>query len=305
MNPSLKKAIPLSWREMRYRVRRLGISKYIQYRRIERVERQKPPPRAGCAFDIGGGEIVLDQTTLPSVLSHWVEYAHGIQELQAFKALALSHDVLLDIGAAEGIYSAAFCALTGRSAWAFEPSREMFDRLARLCAANPGFAIEVTNVALDAHVGQRAITRHPDGQFSGVRAPDESDVMEVTTLDAFVAEHDLRPDFAKIDVEGMELDVLRGGEITFRHSVKTIVLEVHYDFLHESGQSAAELQMVLESYGFSLEALDGTAVTDLEGYARANPEVLPGYTVVVCRRDPSGRSLGRTQSGLQNGVSAN
>jgi FkbM family methyltransferase len=284
MHPLVTSAIPADLREARYRIKRLGWTKSLRYYGIEWAEQRKPPPLAGQPFDIGGGQIVLHAETVRPARSHWVDYAHGVLELRAFKRCAADHRLLLDIGAAEGIYSAAFCALTGREAWAFEPSPEMLGRLAALCALNPGFAITRVPVALDATTGKRAIRRSPDGQFSGVGALTPADVMTVTTIDAFVADQGIDPDFAKIDVEGMELDVLLGGETTFRDHIRTILLEVHYDLLIERGQSTSQLQAVLAGYGFHLETLDGLPVGDLESYARANPEPYPGYTVVVCRR---------------------
>jgi FkbM family methyltransferase len=285
MHRALKNAVPLGFREARFKLKRLGPVKCARYHRLERIARRKPSPVGGQLFDIGGGAFVLHASTVHSVLSHWVEYGHGIQELHAFTRLASNHRLLLDIGAAEGIYAAAFCSLTGRAAWAFEPSPEMFGRLRDLCAINPGLAIEATNLALGAKVGQRSVRQYTDGQFTGVGvAPGESEVMTVTTLDAFVAEAELKPDFAKIDVEGMEFDVLRGGERTFSDLVRTIVLEVHYGVFAQLGESLADLRSLLEGYGFQLESLDGAPIADLGRYAQAQPEMLPGYTIIVCRK---------------------
>lgn len=298
MHRTLKKAIPTRLREARYKLKRLGPARFARYRRLERVERRKPPPRGGQPFDIGGGAIVLHASTVHSVRSHWVEYGHGIQELHAFQRLAPGHRLMLDVGAAEGIYSAAFCSLTGRCAWAFEPSPEMFGRLEDLRCLNPNLAIDATNIALGASVGQRSVRQYTDGQFSGVgAAPGEHDIMSVTTLDAFIEGHGLEPDFAKIDVEGMELDVLRGGERTFRGTVRTIVLAEHYELLAQLGQSLAELQALLENYGFQLEALDGARVEDLAGYTRAQPELLPGYTIIVCRKSTATTERPRADPG--------
>jgi FkbM family methyltransferase len=282
----LRKAVPRRLRETRYKVKRLGAAKFLRYSRIERVERRKPAPRAGQPFDIGGAHIIVHGSTVGAVRSHWVEYAHGILEMNAFKRLAVEHQLLLDVGAAEGIFSAAFCALTGRSAWAFEPSPDKFANLEDLRRLNPTLAIQAVNLGLDAHSGQRGFTRGADGQFSGVIQPSrEAITIPVMTIDEFVAKRELAPDFVKIDVEGMELDVLRGGDQTFRECVRTIILELHYDALVRHGQATSEVQGLVECYGFHLESLEGDPIGDLARYATTHPEALPGYTVVVCRRD--------------------
>jgi FkbM family methyltransferase len=213
-----------------------------------------------------------------------VDYGHGIEELGAFRRLAPDHHLLLDIGAAEGIYAAAFCAWTSRDAWAFEPSPEMFARLEQICRVNPALSIRPLKLALGADVGERGVQQYLDGQFSAVGAPATGQTMAVSTLDIFVDSHGLAPDFAKIDVEGMEFDVLRGGERTFRGPVRTIVLEVHYGTFAQLGETTPGLQALLEDYGFALEDLGGAKVTDLDRFTRARPERIPGYTVVVARK---------------------
>jgi FkbM family methyltransferase len=257
----------------------------MRYRRLEHAERRKPSPRPGQPFEVGvGSSIVLDASSIHSVRSHWVDYGHGIEELGAFRRLAPDHHLLLDIGAAEGIYAAAFCALTGRRACAFEPSPEMFGRLERICHINPTLSIAPFKLALGAGVGQRSVQQYTDGQFSGVGAPATGHTMAVSTLDIFLDSHDLAPDFAKIDVEGMEFEVLRGGERAFRGPIRTIVLEVHYHALAQLGETTAGLQRLLEDYGFALEDLAGVEISDLDAFSRARPERIPGYTVVVARK---------------------
>jgi FkbM family methyltransferase len=220
------------------------------------------------------------------VRSHWVAEGHPIREFRAFKSLAREHECLVDIGAAEGIFSAAFCALTGRTAWAFEPSPKMYGRLEGLIDLNRGLDIKPFNVALGTVVGLQPVRAYPDGQFGAVAesAPTTSK-MTVTTLDLFCEEHDLAPDFAKIDVEGMELAVLRGGAATFRHSVRTIVLEVHGSMLL-GGEPTAEVQSVLADLGFDLFDLDFKRIRDLPAYVADKPELVSNYAIVVCRKGP-------------------
>jgi FkbM family methyltransferase len=280
---ALRAVLPASVRTTLYKLRRLGFRKFLSYRRLERDRRALPAPSAGRLFEIGSGRaITLHESTVAAVRSHWVDYGQSIKELDAFRRLAPEARVFFDIGAAEGIFSAAFCALTRNPAWAFEPSPEMFERLNALSAANPDFEIHPFNHGLGDGGVQRGVAQFADGQFSGATAEVSTDVMAIQPLDAFVAEHGVTPDFVKIDVEGMELDVLRGGRETFRDSVTSLILEVHGHGLQQLGESVGAVDQFLIELGFVLHSLDFEPIERLEQFMADDRELVPGYTIVVC-----------------------
>jgi FkbM family methyltransferase len=233
-------------------------------------------------FDIGARvPIVLHDSTVPGVRSHWVDAGQGTPELDAFKRLAPGHATLLDIGAARGIFSAAFCALTDGHAYAFEPSPTMFEGLEALIELNPEFKITPAKIALGAVAGSQLVETH-GAQFRGVRSAEANGAaMEVETLDDFVARHDLAPDFVKIDVEGMELEVLRGGAETFSGPVEVIMLEVHPRILMK-GESVSDIQVLLAGFGFSLFTLDLAPIADLDRHLRPRRGLPPRATNIVC-----------------------
>lgn len=286
LKAAIRPIIPARARAELFRVRRLGLSKYIEYTRLERAERRKSAPLPGKPYDIGApGPIILHASTIPTVRSHWIDYGHAIKEFRAFKRLAPDHQVLFDVGAAEGIFSAAFCALTGRSAWAFEPSPVMFQRLSDLRALNPNLQIFAFKTAVGETVGSQRAREYTDGQFSAVGVTDgDRHEMLVTTLDTFVQTHGTAPDLVKIDVEGMELAVLKGATQTLATSVKTIVLEVHYHSLAERGEAIEDVERALADLGFGVWSLDFERIAHLRAHVAREPEMIPGYTIVIARR---------------------
>lgn len=98
-------------------------------------------------------------------------------------------------------------------------------------------------------------------RFADLRADDtnrilaDGDGIEVPsrTLDDIASAHD-RVDLLKIDVEGAEMRVLRGGHETLRKT-KAIYIEVADAFLRRFGSSAAELIEFLQESGFHLHAV--------------------------------------------------
>lgn len=158
---------------------------------------------------------------LPDADEHFERFAHyGVYQTRQLEA-AMEHikawTLALDIGAHVGFFTRAL-GLRFHSVVAFEPETENF-----LCLNQnrPANAI-IHNVALGSGYGSGCMT---------TPKPDNSGAWELDTmtdgpvlirpLDAF----GLKPDFVKIDVQGSEPLVLRGGEKTIRAHKPTILIE--------------------------------------------------------------------------------
>jgi FkbM family methyltransferase len=158
---------------------------------------------------------------------------------------------MVDVGAHIGMYTvraARELAKRGRGrVLAFEPNpsaRAQLDENLRLNACEN---VIVVAAAAGAAEG-RAVLHVPasaDPSFSSLEpgrfAEGDAVDVETTTVDAAVASHDLAPSFLKVDVEGRELDVLRGGVETLSRFRPTLLVEV-------SEQSAPEVQRLLHGY---------------------------------------------------------
>jgi len=279
---ALRRFFPRRLRAELYQLRSRGSRGYTRYKWRAYAGGGGPEPRANAPFDIGAPvPIVLHSSTVSGVRSHWMDRSSGATELDALRRVAGGHTTFLDIGAGAGIFSAAFCALTGDSAYAFEPSPEMFERITALIGLNPDFKITPFNIALGAAAGTQSVQSFGP-QFRGVQSAEaNAGTMDVETLDSFVARHELTPDLAKIDVEGMELEVLRGGAETFTRSVDVIMLEVHPKMLIR-GESVSDIQAQLVEFGFELFKLDFTPIPDLAHHV-TNARKMRA-TNIVCRK---------------------
>src|SRR3954447_2803236 len=131
-------------------------------------------------------------------------------------------DVLIDVGANIGYLSAVGLGSVGRSGavHAFEPVPRYLERLRSLAALNPSRHLRVNGLALGDEPGHAAIAVTSlanigwNTMVPGFMAADHvAEIVEVpvTTLDAYVSEHDLHNvRVVTIDTEGFEFPVLRG-----------------------------------------------------------------------------------------------
>ena len=71
-------------------------------------------------------------------------------------------------------------------------------------------------------------------------------------LDDFVARQAIKHiDLVKIDVEGVEQQVLRGGAETFAHKVETVVMEISFVRRPRGDGEYIRLFQLLHDYGFA------------------------------------------------------
>jgi FkbM family methyltransferase len=172
----------------------------------------------------------------------------------------LAHDsTCVDVGANAGVIlrQMVACAPEGRHI-AVEPLPSFAERLAQEFPQ-----VAVRQVALGTERGRTTfshVTSRP--AYSGLRErpldhPDDTveqiDV-EITTLDELVAAH--RPiRFVKVDVEGGEVDVLRGGATVLAEDQPFVAVEFGSRAAQAYGATAEDLYDVLDRAGLRVTTL--------------------------------------------------
>lgn len=201
------------------------------------------------------------------------------EEYRAFKREVAAGGVVLDVGANLGAYTLLFGQWVGAEGrvFAFEPAPEARRGLERHVALN-GLRdrIVVRPEAMAAAPGVAKFhAAGPQGDNRIMRR--DSRIIEVdhggievatTSIDAFCRERNLRPDFIKVDVEGAELDVLKGARDTIAAagSALGLYIEMHPHLWAAFGTSRAEIEQELERQRLRPERLDGSSdVWGIEG----------------------------------------
>lgn len=166
------------------------------------------------------------------------EYGRGDNELPVQKALEqhvrTGHSVL-DVGANVGFFAVISARLVGPTGrvLAFEPVPENAALVRRNARLNGFGNVDVIEKAVsDVNgTGELVLAEYSGGAALSTAAapPDAAGSIEVelVTIDAAVAKGEIPPpDVVKIDVEGVELAVLRGMSETLRHQRPVVICEI-------------------------------------------------------------------------------
>lgn len=163
-------------------------------------------------------------------------------------------NVFFDIGAHFGYFSLMADGLGGK-VFAFEPrpgNRSFFERHMRINTAK--------NVTLYPYaIGDKEGTVHFNtntGSATGHVSETGDLTVEMISMDQWVSDGKLpKPDFIKIDVEGGELEVLKGCYKTISTYKPKLLVATHSEILHKNVLS------VLDQHGYSYEVLEPESST--------------------------------------------
>ena len=215
---------------------------------------------AGAALEsrFPGGEIVR-------VSSRWRHLSWNPEEYAAFREATQPGDVVIDAGANGGSYALLFGQWVGPSGrvYAFEPDPRAFAALVGHVALN-GLGDRV--LPIRAAVGETTgLARLHLASASGLSRVDAGgavagESVDVISIDDFCARQKITPRIIKIDVEGSELQVLRGARRTIAAAGPRIAVfaEMHPSVWSHTGISASDIIRECGVSALAPERLDGS-----------------------------------------------
>lgn len=211
--------------------------------------------------------------------SNWENFGSGHNSGFQYVMDKVQDDtILFDIGAHIGLVAlpAATTATSG-SVHAFEPS-EINNRYLELHKSlNSATNLNIVNTL----VGETSAEYEFFEDSTDVNAMGSivGDIYEnknfkkvmksAISIDDYVAKTQAHPNMIKIDVEGAELDVLKGARKTLQDHKPILILSLHPSILNAANVSVDEVLSLVRNHGYSLFEHDGTTP-----YQRSTNEVI-------------------------------
>lgn len=237
----------------------------------ERVARALAPPKkfaqAGDLCVVRDGQLFLAQPTL-TLGWNVVMFGTYEPELRGIIRTVLSNgSVAVDVGANVGWHTLLMAARVGEAGLvvAVEPNPSVRRRLEAHLKLNRLSQVRVVPCALGDHQGTTSFWGPPaespsagDGHLiSGTPGEEQSVIqVEIRRLDAVLAEPPVsRLDLIKIDVEGFEWPVLKGGAETIARFRPQIVFEFDKEYFVRGGGTTDQVEEFFEKHRYRLFAI--------------------------------------------------
>jgi len=162
--------------------------------------------------------------------------------------------VFVDAGAHLGYYACiAGVANPNLKLFLFEMNRNLVSLIARNLEANNLTNAEIINRAVSDRAKKIGYTDGSTDTGLSMHEPGENpdDVTaQAISLDEFFAQRDAIPDVIKIDIQGAEMEALRGAETIIRNHLPIIFLEVHPTMLGDFGATTDDVYRFLVEHGY-------------------------------------------------------
>lgn len=183
-------------------------------------------------------------------------------EYRAFRSVVRRGTTVLDVGANVGAYTLLFATWVGEAGrvFAFEPAPETCEGLRTHVRLNHfDDRVTVVEAAVAGAVGRAPFALHPSGGASSLALASVAGArvsVATETIDHVCKEHGLLPALIKIDVEGAELDVLKGARNTLSLPGLHVFVEFHPAAWRDAGIGREDVEHELHEQGLHVEPLD-------------------------------------------------
>jgi len=219
--------------------------------------------------------IIIDKIKLVARAGKY-KNRQDVVEIQYILDQVESGQTVFDIGAHKGGYLYHFVNKVGRSGkvYAFEPQTVLYNYLVRMKAAFKWDNVIIDHKALSDINGAASLyipANHgrPSSPGASIVSSEnfgdyKTEEITTETLDSYCLKNDIKPDFLKIDVEGNELKVFKGGMAVLSKYRPKILFEC--EERHIGKEKVLETFQFLESLGYKGKFIKGAEIVPLDTF---------------------------------------
>lgn len=139
----------------------------------------------------------------------------------------------IDVGGYVGDSALVFEEFTDKNIYTFEPTKDNYERilqtiklnnLKRTIPINKGLGAEDST----AEIGISDVYYGLGSSIAFSEHFENTEVVEITTLDKFVKTHKIKAGFIKVDIEGFEMEFLNGAKETIATQKPAMLLSIYH-----------------------------------------------------------------------------
>ena len=176
------------------------------------------------------------------------------KEEMFWRGVELNGMVVYDVGAFHGMLT-MFFASRCKQVVCYEPNEVNRARLIENVCLNYLINVEVRKFGVGSEIGSAMLHYSPEMAGGGTLLPNVTaqiaQAIQITTIDHDIAAAKLpAPDLIKIDIEGWELEALKGARETLAAHHPALFLEMHGDTLREKHRKLGEIVAFLRDAGY-------------------------------------------------------
>jgi len=208
--------------------------------------------------------IILKSTWIRTLINGKLISFSSFEILNNAKKTIKSFDIIIDVGANNGQFQkAAGYHFPNAEIHSFEPIPELYQNLLKRNQNK----VQNYNLALGNEIGTLAFNKNKynhSSSFHKISKDNDNfpstEVTQITVnierLDSFSSNIDFKGiTLLKLDVQGFEIEVLKGGANTIRKHIDFIIIEANFVKLYEDQPSFTQLNFYLNELGFELKTM--------------------------------------------------
>ena len=226
---------------------------------------------------------VMLEVDISDYVGHYLYYGFKDDGHEKLYELVKKGDYILDIGTNIGSTILQFAVLIGKEGfvYGFEPDSINYANCQRNISLNNFSNLEVSQIGLGDERGSFDLVVDTDSNRGGNRISDNisgksTSKIVVERLDDWMQNKPIeRVDLIKIDVEGYELKVLKGGEKSILKYKPIFFIELDEDNLKATGDSANKLIELLEEWNYSIiDSITGLPVKSTDNFINCHVDII-------------------------------